>query len=72
MSLFVVGKALQAKSRASLLKGSAMALLGFWVIGTTVWHAMHRTLPEAQTMTLVGVLALVSNGAVLAMLWVFR
>lgn len=72
VSLFVVGKALQAKARASLVKGSAMALLGMWVVGTTVWHAMHRTLPEAETMSLVGVLALLSNGAVLALLWAYR
>jgi Co/Zn/Cd efflux system component len=72
VSLFVVGKALRYRARASLLKGSAMGLLGLWVVGTTVYHAVFRTLPEAETMGLVGVLALISNGAVLAMLWAYR
>jgi Co/Zn/Cd efflux system component len=72
VSLFVVGRALQYRARASLLKGSAMGLLGLWVLGSTLWHALFRTLPEAETMGLVGILALVSNGAVLTMLWTYR
>lgn len=72
VSLFVIGRALQYRAKASLLKGSAMGLLGLWVLGTALWHALFRTLPEAETMGLVGILALVSNGAVLAMLWRYR
>jgi Co/Zn/Cd efflux system component len=34
VSLFVVGGALQYRAKASLLKGSAMGLLGLWGI----WH----------------------------------
>jgi Co/Zn/Cd efflux system component len=72
VSLFVIGRALQYRARAALLKGSAMGLLGLWVLATALWHVLFRTLPEAGTMGLVGVLALVSNGAVLAMLWAYR
>jgi Co/Zn/Cd efflux system component len=72
VSLFVVGGALQYRAKASLLKGSAMGLLGLWVFGTALWHALFRTLPVAETMGVVGILALVSNGAVLAMLWTYR
>jgi Co/Zn/Cd efflux system component len=72
VSLFVVGRALQYRAKASLLKGSAMGLLGLWVFGTALWHVLFGALPEAETMGLVGIFALVSNGVVLAMLWTYR
>jgi len=72
VSLFVIGSTLQSRAKASLLKGSAMGLFGLWVAGATLWHAIFRTLPEAETMGLVGIIALASNGAVLAMLWAYR
>jgi Co/Zn/Cd efflux system component len=72
VSLFVVGRVLQYRARASLLKGSAMGLLGLWVFGSTVWHAVFQTLPKAETMGIVGALALISNAAVFGMLWTYR
>lgn len=72
VSLFVVNKAMLYRARASLVKGSAMSLFGLWVAGITAYHAIFQTLPVAETMGLVGVLALVSNGVVLAMLWAYR
>jgi Co/Zn/Cd efflux system component len=72
VSLFVVNGPLLHRARASLLKGSAMGTLGLWVAGTTAYHAIVRTLPEPETMGLVGVLAFICNGAVLSMLWAYR
>ena len=72
VSLFVVGRVLHYRAKASLLKGFAMGLLGLWVFGITVWHAVFRTLPEAETMGIVGILALISNAAVFGMLWAYR
>jgi Co/Zn/Cd efflux system component len=72
ISLFVVGMPLRHRAGASLAKGSTMALFGLWVIGTTIWHAVHGTLPHAFTMGVVGLAALVSNGAVFAILWAYR
>jgi Co/Zn/Cd efflux system component len=47
-----------------------MGVFGFWVIGVTIWHASHGTLPEAFTMGAVGTAALVANA--LSLLWAYR
>jgi Co/Zn/Cd efflux system component len=72
ISLFVVGMALHARAKAALLKGASMGLFGLWVIGATVWHTFHGTLPSAATMGAVGFAALLANAAVFAMLWAYR
>src|SRR6266480_3998244 len=50
ISLFVVGMALRYRAMAALVKGGSMGLFGLWVIGVTIWHALHGMLPEAVTM----------------------
>ena len=54
ISLAVVGLALRYRAGAALAKGATMGVLGLWVIGTVVWHALHGTLPSAITMGAVG------------------
>src|SRR4051795_4868487 len=72
ISLFVIGMALRYRSTAALIKGTTMGLFGLWVSGVTIRHAWHGTLPHAVTMGEVGFAALVANGAVFALLWVYR
>jgi Co/Zn/Cd efflux system component len=72
ISLFVVGMALRYRATAALLKGATMGVLGLWVIGTVVWHALHGTLPSAFTMGTVGLAALVANAASFGLLWAYR
>ncbi|HEX9753100.1 MAG TPA: cation transporter [Methyloceanibacter sp.] len=72
ISLFVVGMALQYRAMAALLKGATMGVFGVWVIGVTVWHAWHGTLPEAFVMGAVGTAALLANAVSFALLWAFR
>jgi Co/Zn/Cd efflux system component len=72
ISLFVVGMALQYRAMAALLKGATMGVFGVWVIGVTVWHAWHGTLPEAFVMVAVGTAALLANAVSFALLWAFR
>jgi Co/Zn/Cd efflux system component len=72
ISLFVVGLALRYRAMAALLKGATMGVLGLWVIGTVVWHALHGTLPSAFTMGTVGLAALVANVASFGLLWAYR
>src|SRR5229473_578916 len=47
ISLFAVGMALRYRAMAAVAKGVSMAAFGLWVIGITVWHAVHGTLPHA-------------------------
>ena len=72
ISLFVIGMSLKARAKAALAKGGAMALLGVWVIGSTVWHIAYGSAPEAFTMGAVGVAALLANAVVFALLWAYR
>ena len=72
ISLFVVGTALTWRARAALVKGLSMGLFGLWVVGATAWNAIAGTVPEAPIMGMVGLLALLANAAVLALLTGFR
>ena len=72
ISLGVVGLAVAWRSRAALVKGITMLALALWVLGLTAWHAWAGTLPQAETMGVVGVAALLANGAVALMLYRFR
>src|SRR5215217_6993469 len=72
ISLGVAGMALTWRARAALLKGGSLAVLGLWVISSTAWHAYMGTLPSAEVMGIVGLLALLSNAGVALMLYRFR
>lgn len=64
--------ALAWRSRAAMLKGATMLVFALWVLGNTLWHAWSGTLPHAETMGLIGGLALLANGGVALMLYRFR
>ena len=72
ISLGVAGMALAWRARAALAKGISLAVLAAWVVATTVWHAVAGTLPSAETMGVVGVLALAANAGVALMLYRWR
>jgi cation diffusion facilitator family transporter len=72
ISLFVIDMALRYRALAALGKGITMGLFGLWVLGTVLWHLLQGTLPDAATMGVVGVAALVVNAASLALLFGFR
>jgi Co/Zn/Cd efflux system component len=72
ISLSVAGMVLTWRARAALVKGATLFALGLWVLGTTGAHAYLGTLPHAEVMGIVGVLALLTNGGVAAMLYRFR
>ncbi len=72
ISLGVAGLALSWRARAALLKGTSLGLLGLWVLASTAWHAWAGTLPSAEVMTVVAVIALVANGGVALMLYRYR
>jgi Co/Zn/Cd efflux system component len=72
ISLGVAGMALTWRARAAQLKGWSLGLLGVVVLLSTAWHAYAGTLPKAETMGLVAMLALLANGGVALMLYRFR
>jgi Co/Zn/Cd efflux system component len=72
ISLGVAGMALAWRARAAMLKGATLAVLGLYVQAATVWAVWNGRTPEAELMGLVGIAALVANGAVALMLYRFR
>jgi hypothetical protein len=57
---------------AALLKGATLVALGMWVVGVTAFYAWSSTVPKAGVMGVIGILALLTNGAVAVMLFRFR
>jgi len=72
MSLFVLNKALQTKAKASLIKGFSMAGFGIWVLVTSGHRFLAGTLPHAETMGIVGFVALLVNLLVAVLLYQYR
>lgn len=72
VSLFVLGLALVWRSRAAYAKGVVMGAFGVLVLARALWVGIGDGVPHAQTMGVVGLLALAANGAVAAMLYAFR
>src|SRR3954451_7386277 len=69
VALAVVGLSLQWRAGAALLKGSIMGLFGLWVAASTVSNAIAATVPKAELMGTIGLLALAANLAVAGLLY---
>ena len=61
ISLAVIGASITVRSRAALLKGLSLSLMGLWVFGSTAYHVLVLGTPSAEIMGAVGVLALAAN-----------
>ncbi len=72
VALAVVGLALRWRARAALLKGGVMGLFGLWVTAGTAAHAITATVPRAELMGAIGLLALAANLAVAGLLYRYR
>jgi Co/Zn/Cd efflux system component len=72
VALAVVGLSLQWRAGAALLKGSVMGLFGLWVAGSTVYNAIAATVPKAELMGTIGLLALFANLTVAGLLYRYR
>jgi len=72
VSLFVLGLAPVWRTRTALVKGVTMGAYGVFILATTVWHVIAGTVPSAQTMGTIGLLALAANGLVAVLLYAYR
>ena len=72
VALAVFGLSLQWRAGAALLKGGVMGLFGLWVAGSTVYNAIAPTVPKAELMGTIGLLALAANMTVAGLLYRYR
>jgi len=68
----VLSAALAWRARAAVVKALCMMGFGALILGRAVWSLYTGTVPDATTMGVVGLLALVANVAVAWMLYAFR
>jgi Co/Zn/Cd efflux system component len=72
LALFVLGLAPIWGTRVAQLKACTMLAFGVFVVGRMVWSYFQGVMPEAYTMATVGLLALVANLSVAALLYAYR
>lgn len=72
LSLAVIGSSLAARARVAQLKGWSLALMGLWVLGSTLWQTLHPDVPQAKVMGGVGLAALAANLASVLILMRWR
>lgn len=72
VSLAVLASALAWRARAAILKAISMMGFGLYVLGAAVWSVWHGEVPQAMTMGVVALLALLANVGVAWMLYAFR
>ena len=72
VSLAVLSAGVVLRARAALLKGFCMMAFGLFVLGRAAWMFGQGGTPEALTMGGIGLLALIANVAVAAMLYAWR
>jgi Co/Zn/Cd efflux system component len=61
ISLLVIGMPLVWRSRAALLKGLSLGVMGLWVLGSTAHQVLVLGVPRAEVMGAIGFLALAAN-----------
>lgn len=72
VTLAVLSMGLVWRARAALLKAASMLGFGVFVLGRAWWVATQGGTPEALTMGAIGLLALLANVGVAAMLYAYR
>jgi Co/Zn/Cd efflux system component len=72
MTLMVLHKSVQQQARVSLLKGVIMLFFGVGVVIDAIIRFSVQTIPVAQTMGWVGLMALTMNTVCFVLLWRHR
>ncbi|MBI2453439.1 cation transporter [Candidatus Peregrinibacteria bacterium] len=69
ISIAVLFKHPSVRAKGSLVKGIIMLLLGFFVVGENIFKIINPVIPIAETITIIGLLALLANAASFALLF---
>lgn len=72
ISIWVLAMSVHTRAKASLLKAASMGLFGVGVLAHAIWNAITGVVPDAHTMTFVGLLALAANLGVAWLLYAYR
>jgi Co/Zn/Cd efflux system component len=72
LALAVFGMALRWRAAAALAKGVVMGAFGIWVATSTVYYALAAVVPKAEIMGAIGMIALLANVTIAALLYRYR
>lgn len=72
ISLVVVAASVATRAKASLFKAGTMLLLGSYVMIAAILRIIYGSEPHAETMGIIGALALIANVVVAVILYRFR
>ncbi len=72
LSLFALTQSLAFRSKAALVKGVSLGIMGAYVLAAALWRTFVAGTPDAMTMGWVGALALCANVASALLLLRFR
>lgn len=72
VSLAVLASALAWRARAAVLKALSMIGFGLYIVASALWAAWNGLVPDAPTMGVVAVLALLTNMGVAWLLYAYR
>lgn len=72
VTLFVLSMAVTIKAKASMAKGIVMGAFGIWVLVTATYNFFYGVTPHAETMGVLGFLALLTNLGVSVVLFRYR
>lgn len=61
LSFWAIGRPLAVRAGAAFLKGLSLLAIGLWVAGTTLYQFFVLGIPEAEVMSLIGIMALAAN-----------
>jgi Co/Zn/Cd efflux system component len=72
LSLYAVSRGPTSKARVALFKGGLILAAGLFVLAQVAYRVFVPSLPVFETMGAISLLALLANGACLALLWKHR
>ena len=61
ISLAVIGASMRTRAFAAIGKAASLSLMSLWVLGMTAYHVLIVSVPRADVMGGIGVLALIAN-----------
>jgi Co/Zn/Cd efflux system component len=72
LSLAVIGRSVQARSSAAILKGLSLTAMGVWVFCSTAYHVLVHGMPQAEIMGVIGIMAFAANVTSVLLLMRYR
>lgn len=71
-SLYVIARSVSWKAAAAVLKGTIMGIFGLAVLAEAGYKLLYPTVPRAEVIGAIGILALLANASCLLLLWRHR